>query len=171
MNYDDGGTGGLIIAGSYVPKTTAQLKALRERRKLKLHTVELDVAKMTHSTEEMDASVERAIIEATEEIKKGKDVLIMTSRKLLVGHNAISSLQIGSVIAAALVRVVQNINVRPRYIIAKVQSPSLSFVFQHLADIGILGRHHFIGCCDQRLEYETSFGSGPGSSRCAALEV
>jgi uncharacterized protein YgbK (DUF1537 family) len=122
MNQETGNTGGLIIAGSYVPKTTAQLKSLRERRKLKLHVIELDVVKMIHSIEEMDGSVDRAIIEATEAIKNGEDVLIMTSRKLLVGEDAISSLQIGSVIAAALVKVVRNINIRPRYIIAKVVS-------------------------------------------------
>jgi uncharacterized protein YgbK (DUF1537 family) len=107
MNYDQGSTGGLIIAGSCVPKTTAQLKALRGRRGLKLHSVEFDVAKMRGSTEEMDASIERAIIEATEEIKKGEGVLVTTSRKLLVSHHAISSLQIRSIIAAAFVRVVR----------------------------------------------------------------
>ncbi len=120
MNFEEGSTGGLIIAGSYVPKTTAQLKALRERRNLKLHIIELNVSKIIHSAEEMHKSVERAAIEATEEIKKGEDVLIMTSRKLLVGQDAISSLQIGGVIADALVKVVQRIDVRPRYIIAKV---------------------------------------------------
>lgn len=87
---------------------------------------------MVYSMEEMDASVERAIVEATGEIKKGEDVPVMTSRKLLVGQDAISSLQIGNVVAAALVSVVWGVGVRPRYIIAKVPSLprlSASFVF------------------------------------------
>jgi uncharacterized protein YgbK (DUF1537 family) len=120
MNYEKGTTGGLIIAGSYVLKTTAQLKTLRERRKLKIRVIELDVAKTIHSMQEMDALMERAIIEATEEVTKGEDVLVMSLRKLLVGHDAISSLQIGSVITTALVKVIRNINIRPRYIIAKM---------------------------------------------------
>jgi uncharacterized protein YgbK (DUF1537 family) len=43
----------------------------------------------------------------------------MTSRELVVGDDAISSLNIGSFVAATLVRVVQSITVRPRYVIAK----------------------------------------------------
>jgi uncharacterized protein YgbK (DUF1537 family) len=43
----------------------------------------------------------------------------MTSHKLLIGFDTVSSLRIGTVAAAALVRVVQNIDIRPRYIIAK----------------------------------------------------
>jgi hypothetical protein len=103
-----------------VPKTTAQLKTLRERRKLKIRVIELDVAKTIHSMQEMDVLMERAIIEATEEVTKGEDVLVMSLRKLLVGHDAISSLQIGSVITTALVKAIRNINIRPRYIIAKI---------------------------------------------------
>jgi hypothetical protein len=44
----------------------------------------------------------------------------MTSRKLITGADELSSLKIGSVVAEALVSVLQQIDVRPRYIIAKV---------------------------------------------------
>jgi hypothetical protein len=165
-----------------VPKTTTQLKALRERRGLKLHTIELDVAKMVHSTAEMDAAIDRAVVEATEEIKKGEDVLVMTSRKLLVGKDALSSLRIGSVVADALVRVVQNINIRPRYIIAKVLFPLPSpyslpphcrfmVVFQQQADIAIIGRHHLFLRRDQGPEYEASHGHRPSRPRSTALAL
>lgn len=119
MEYSSKSTGGLIVAGSYVPKTTAQLASLRERRGDKLHVIELDVEKMIHSQEEADKLVTAAIADASSQITAGHDVLVMTSRKLITGSDAILSLNIGSVVAAALVRVVSGIEVRPRYVIAK----------------------------------------------------
>lgn len=122
LNLDcrKGSRGGLIVAGSYVPKTTAQLKALRERRGEKLHVIELDVANLIQSEGEVEATIKSATVEANYRIKKGEDVLVMTSRKLITGQDAIASLRIGSAVAATLVKVVQEIDVRPRYIIAKV---------------------------------------------------
>lgn len=115
-----GATGGLIIAGSYVPKTTAQLVALRERRGGKLHVIELDVGVLIGEGGEAGEVVEKAGREASAKLGEGMDVLVMTSRRLVTGADAMSSLRIGGVVAAALVRVVENIGVRPRYVIAKV---------------------------------------------------
>lgn len=119
MDYASKKVGGLIVAGSYVPKTTAQLASLRERRGNKLHVIELDVEMMIKSEADAAEAVKSAITEASTHIIAGKDVLVMTSRKLITGADAISSLNIGSVIAKALVAVVQGIEVRPRYVIAK----------------------------------------------------
>jgi uncharacterized protein YgbK (DUF1537 family) len=119
MDNSPTSAGGLIVAGSYVPKTTAQLTSLRERRGDKLFVIELDVGKMIHSAAEAEEAVASAISEASAKVAAGEDVLIMTSRELIVGADAISSLSIGSVVAAALVKVLQNIEVRPRYVIAK----------------------------------------------------
>lgn len=127
--------GGLIIAGSYVPKTTAQLRALRERRGAKLHVIELDVGTLVKADEEAEAVVASAFREASEMLGEGRDVLVMTSRKLITGSDAISSLRIGGVVAAALVRVVENISVRPRYVIAKV-----SFIFSSSSLLGLVMR-------------------------------
>lgn len=112
-------TGGLIVAGSYVPKTTAQLARLRQRRGDRLHVLEMDVEDIINPSNTTANIAEMATLEANEYLKRGKDVLIMTSRKLITGGDSISSLHIGSKVAETLVRVVQNINVRPRYIIAK----------------------------------------------------
>lgn len=43
----------------------------------------------------------------------------MTSRKLVTGRDELDSLAIGARVAEALVKVLQQIQVRPRYIIAK----------------------------------------------------
>ncbi|KAI5460698.1 hypothetical protein BGZ63DRAFT_445471 [Mariannaea sp. PMI_226] len=114
-----GAPGGLIIAGSYVPKTTAQLEVLRSRLGNKLAAIELDVEKLIGSREEADAVIEAAVNEASRSIIMGQDTLVMTSRKLINGHDGDSSLDIGSKVARTLVQLVERINVRPRYIIAK----------------------------------------------------
>lgn len=111
--------GGLILAGSYVPKTTAQLKQLRERRGDKLAVIELQVAELIESEDSAKAAVKAVVQEATEKISAGQDVLVMTSRTLIKGADALSSLKIGSKVAIALVRVLGQIEVRPRYVIAK----------------------------------------------------
>ncbi|EHK96582.1 putative Uncharacterized oxidoreductase ygbJ [Glarea lozoyensis 74030] len=119
MDNSPNSAGGLIVAGSYVPKTTAQLASLRSRRGSKLHVIELDVSSMIQSKEQADAAISSATSTASSQITSGHDVLVMTSRKLITGHDANSSLSIGTLVAAALVKVVRNIEVRPRYVIAK----------------------------------------------------
>ncbi|KAI8711306.1 hypothetical protein NCS52_01506600 [Fusarium sp. LHS14.1] len=111
--------GGLIVAGSYVPKTTAQLAVLRERRGDKITVIELDVGELIASVEAADAVVKAAAEQASAKITEGHDVLVMTSRSLIKGIDALGSLRIGSQVAKALVQLVEAINVRPRYLIAK----------------------------------------------------
>jgi uncharacterized protein YgbK (DUF1537 family) len=111
--------GGLVIAGSYVPKTTAQLKVLQERSGDRLTAVELDVNKLLESPEKMEEELAHALTIAEAELSKPQDVLIMTSRKLIVGADEARSLDIGSIVAAALVTFLTKLETRPRYIIAK----------------------------------------------------
>ena len=115
----DRSRGGLIIAGSYVPKTTAQLKVLREKAGDRLTTVELDVNKLLASTHTAESELERALTTAEKELQKPQDVLIMTSGELILGADERSSLDIGSTVAAALVSFLQRLQTKPRYVIAK----------------------------------------------------
>ncbi|KAH6642912.1 hypothetical protein C7974DRAFT_112704 [Boeremia exigua] len=112
-------TGGLIIAGSYVPKTTTQLKALIEVAGDKLITVELSVNKLLESDDSRAKELSNALEVATRALQEPKDVLIMTSRDLITGADERSSLDIGSVVAAALVTFLERLEVKPRYLIAK----------------------------------------------------
>jgi uncharacterized protein YgbK (DUF1537 family) len=111
-------TGGLILAGSYVPKTTAQLKELRQRREGKLHVIEIQVNQLVEAPNSNDI-VNAAADEASQRLAAGSDVLVMTSRTLMKGDDALSSLDIGTKVAKALVQLMLGIQVRPRYIIAK----------------------------------------------------
>ncbi|KAL8324197.1 hypothetical protein RB597_007776 [Gaeumannomyces tritici] len=123
LGFARGGAGGLVIAGSYVPKTTAQLEALTRRSGDALTTIVLDVEKLLEekgvASKSVSGEVRRAIEQAEREITRGQDVLVMTSRKLIVGSDAARSLDIGSAVAAALVSFLVNLDTRPRYIIAK----------------------------------------------------
>ncbi|KAB8072784.1 hypothetical protein BDV29DRAFT_176704 [Aspergillus leporis] len=114
-------TGGLIIAGSYVPKTTAQLKVLTDQRggTGQLAIIEMNVEGLIASVESASQTIQQTVQEAESHIQSGKDTLIMTSRKLITGSDELSSLAIGTNIAEALVTVLRKVQVRPRYIIAK----------------------------------------------------
>lgn len=110
------------MAGSYVPKTTAQLKVLTDRLGSmgKLAIIEMKVEELIASPETAAQTIQRVVQETESHLREGLDTLVMTSRKLITGDDELSSLKIGSAIAEALVSVLQKIEVRPRYIIAKV---------------------------------------------------
>ncbi|KAJ5161928.1 hypothetical protein N7492_007320 [Penicillium capsulatum] len=114
-------TGGLIVAGSYVPKTTAQLEVLTDRLGTagKLAIIEMNVEDLITSPETASEAVQRVVSETENRLRAGQDTLVMTSRKLVTGADELSSLKIGSAVAEALVSVLQRVEVRPRYIIAK----------------------------------------------------
>lgn len=119
VDISSGSPGGLVIAGSYVPKTTAQLKCLIEGRGDALSVISLNVEKLLENREKAQKAVFQAADEAGRLIDGGKDVLVMTSRKLITGHDELSSLKIGSVVADSLVLFLRLLIPRPRYIIAK----------------------------------------------------
>lgn len=120
-------TGGLIIAGSYVPKTTKQLKVLTDRRggTGELEIIEINVEELLESQESALRTIQQTVQKIDSCLQSGKDSLLMTSRKLITGNDELSSLAIGTTVAEALVRVLQGIEVRPRYVIAKVRPLSL----------------------------------------------
>ena len=108
--------GGLTVVGSYVPQTTAQLEPVLGDRSIA--RVELSVESILDpATRASEISNVQKLIE--ESISSGQDVVAFTSRKLLTDNNAERSLSIGGMISHALVEVVKNLSVHPRYIIAK----------------------------------------------------
>ncbi|GMF80837.1 unnamed protein product [Aspergillus oryzae] len=112
-------TGGLIIAGSYVPKTTAQLNVLTSKRGQtgQLAILEMDVEELIASPESAAGAIQRTVQEAESHLQSGQDTLVMTSRKLITGDNELSSLAIGTNVASALVSVLRQIQVRPSKVI------------------------------------------------------
>jgi uncharacterized protein YgbK (DUF1537 family) len=110
------GRGGLIVAGSYVQRTTSQLELLFQNTDVK--GIEVEVA--TLIDERTRGAVIRSIAEqATRFLEQDTDVALFTSRKLLVQSNGADSLLAGQKISSAVVEIVRSIRVRPRYILAK----------------------------------------------------
>lgn len=122
MDLSPSAPGGLIIAGSYVPKTTEQLDALIQGRHVEkdaLEVITLDVSALLKSPQSTSSILLDAADKAGSCITAGRDVLVMTSRKLITGTDKVSSLRICNVVAEALVTFLRFLVPRPRYIIAK----------------------------------------------------
>jgi uncharacterized protein YgbK (DUF1537 family) len=105
--------GGLIIVGSYVPKTTKQLQALHGNKNLL--AVEINVEDVLNS----NISIAQTANEIEKIISSGKDIVIYTSRDLKAGSNENESLAIGNKVSVFITAIVSLINVAPKFIIAK----------------------------------------------------
>lgn len=117
-----------------MPKTTAQLKVLIEKRGSDLSVIEIGVEDLISSPNSAADMVARVMKQTEENLKAGKDTLVMTSRTLITGDDELSSLAVGSRVAEALVKVLQGVEIRPRYIIAKVFISILDLLF-HLVPL------------------------------------
>ncbi|MEM7797573.1 MAG: four-carbon acid sugar kinase family protein [Chloroflexota bacterium] len=108
--------GGLIVVGSYVPKTTAQLGKLLERDDV--HGIEVEVAHLLDDATQT-ATVKRVTQAADSLLTRGETVAVYTSRKLVFGDDEASSLAIGNRVSQSLVDIVQQAKAPLRYLIAK----------------------------------------------------
>jgi uncharacterized protein YgbK (DUF1537 family) len=122
----DSAGGGLIIVGSYVPKTTEQLERLLGRATslspLSVSQGDRDVVLPVPDL--LDASkrpqcLDNALAAIHEALRANRNAIVFTSRELVTGTDSASNLDIGNSVSAALVEIVQRLEVRPRYLIAK----------------------------------------------------
>ena len=115
------GVGGLVIIGSYVPRTSAQREYLLKHCKTSAEHIELNVEEILRS--DMDANralIERTAASAEKALLRGRDAIVSTSRKLITSDDGVESLRIGGRVTETLVEVTKAISVRPKYVIAKV---------------------------------------------------
>ncbi|WP_233215343.1 four-carbon acid sugar kinase family protein [Rhodopirellula bahusiensis] len=106
---------GLIVVGSYVPKTTQQLACLLENEP-ELKSVVLDVDQLL--SDDSESYIQEIVQEVSIGLQRS-NVVLSSSRKLVTGNDAASSLSIGSRVSDALVSVVERLTQRPRFLIAK----------------------------------------------------
>lgn len=113
---DNVAAGGLVVVGSYVPKSTRQLEALLTLSGLT--PVGLSVPDLLDETrrDEVIAAAQKAIDAA---LLDGSDAVLYTSRTLITGDNPAESLAIGQQVSSGLVAVVAGLMRRPRYLVAK----------------------------------------------------
>jgi uncharacterized protein YgbK (DUF1537 family) len=106
---------GLVIAGSYIQKSTAQIAAARALPGI--CSLEVVIERLL-SADDRDIEVHRIAAAANEALTSGKDTMIFTSRNFAAG-DASEALKNGRIISDSLVAIVQRINQRPAWIIAK----------------------------------------------------
>lgn len=110
--------GGFIVIGSYVKKTTEQLKELKTLDQL--HFIEFDCHLVLEETR-FEKEMERVLNEAENMLKRGVTTVIYTRRERLdLGEGKEEEqLKLSVKISDALTRFVRDLTVRPKYIIAK----------------------------------------------------
>jgi uncharacterized protein YgbK (DUF1537 family) len=108
--------GGLTVVGSYVPKTSAQLAVLLAASAVT--PVELDVAALLDDGRRAP-TLAAALAALNTALAAGRDTAVYTSRQLITSSDAAASLAIGRRVSDALIHLVRNLAVAPRYLIAK----------------------------------------------------
>ncbi|MEZ4866504.1 MAG: four-carbon acid sugar kinase family protein [Caldilineaceae bacterium] len=108
--------GGLVVVGSYVPKSTTQLNALLAQPGIQPVEVSVDALL---DDEQQEAAVRQAIAQVDQALAANQEVVVYTSRRLITGDDAAGSLAIGQRISASLVAIVRGLHTQPRYLIAK----------------------------------------------------
>jgi uncharacterized protein YgbK (DUF1537 family) len=110
------GGGGLIVVGSYVPKSSTQLAHLLEHAAVTCHEVRVESlleekarqAVLERTTAALDAALDRE-----------EDVVLCTSRDLVRGADGAASLAVGSLVSGCIVTLVKAVAPKARYILAK----------------------------------------------------
>lgn len=115
LSVPDAG-GGLVVVGSYVPKSTGQVNELLARPDI--WPVEISVEALLDDSRRA-SELERVTAQANHSLSSGQDTVIFTSRRLITGANPESSLLIGQRVSEGLVSIVRSISARPRYLLAK----------------------------------------------------
>ncbi|MBL9216811.1 MAG: hypothetical protein JNG83_15140 [Opitutaceae bacterium] len=113
----DAAVGGLLVAGSYVGRTSAQLEALFAARP-GFARVEVSVNRLLAASSRA-AELARCVAAVEEHLRARTDVALFTSRRLVTGADAADSLAIGKAVSSGLVEIVRALAVRPRWLVAK----------------------------------------------------
>ena len=118
---------GVVICGSYVPKTSAQLASVRTaivQEGLPVDVLETSASLLAQPESgsyvtARAAEVARISSAADAALRNGRSVLIFTSRTLIRGADPASALQLHARVAAALVNVIRTMAVNPAWVISK----------------------------------------------------
>lgn len=114
--------GGLVVVGSHVPLTTAQLDALREARP-DTATIELDVHRLVDDRREAHLETQAAAVAKALNCASNNrgTVIVHTTRELLTGRDGDESLAIARQVSSGVVDLVARVLelAPPRFVIAK----------------------------------------------------
>ncbi|MGJ8726038.1 MAG: four-carbon acid sugar kinase family protein [Roseibacillus sp.] len=107
--------GGLIVIGSHVPKTSRQLAHLIKSDP-NLVPIELNVPE---ALEQPASLIPKLADEVTAYLAFGKNVVLYTSREVVVADGMKKNLQLSQVISDTIVSLIKNITLRPRFLLSK----------------------------------------------------
>ena len=108
--------GALIVVGSYVPTSTRQLQHLLAQPGIT--SIEISADRLIEAADRA-AEIERVVAAADEALAAGQDVVVFTSRQVRTGADAQASLAIFNSVSTGLIAIVERLQVRPRYLLAK----------------------------------------------------
>jgi len=133
------GRGGLIVVGSYVPKTTRQLEHLLAAHMLVQH--QIDVFDLL-DPQRRKGVIAGAIEAVRRAIEDGQTIVLFTSRQLYVEKDGMNSLRDSAAISEGLVEIVANIRTAPPFIIAKggITSSDLATDALHVKRARVIGQ-------------------------------
>jgi uncharacterized protein YgbK (DUF1537 family) len=109
--------GGVVVVGSYVPDSSAQLENLLTLSKV--IAIELPVERVISNAAESE-TISREVGQRLEAaIKAGHVGVLYTSRRLVTSANRTENLEIGNKVSHALISALCQVKSRPRFIVAK----------------------------------------------------
>ena len=108
--------GGLVVVGSYIQKSSEQLRAVQGLSELV--SIELNVTRVLDPATR-GGEILRAANKLNAAIGLDRTALVYTSRDLITGGTKEQSLQIGQQVSAALIETVRRVAAAPRFIVAK----------------------------------------------------
>ena len=108
--------GSLIVIGSYVPKTTAQLEVLKQYSDAVF--LELDVSNVKNDTL-FQKDINQLSSKVNQHLKENKDVVFHTSRIIIKGETKAESLAIVNKVSNGVITIIQQLKTQPKYIVAK----------------------------------------------------
>lgn len=114
--------GGLVVVGSYVPKSSQQLAELLRvaatGTEATLLPVELSVPRVL-ARAQREAEIGRVRTLMSDTLAAGRDVVLFTSRTLVAGDDGALSIEVGAKISTALVELAHSLQKRPAFLVAK----------------------------------------------------
>jgi uncharacterized protein YgbK (DUF1537 family) len=110
------GNGGLVVAGSYIQKSTQQIKAACELPNVE--AVEVSVERLLDQRQRA-SEIGRTTGEVSRHLEQQRDVVMYTSRGLVTGATRDESLHIGQIVSLSVIEIVKGLSARPRWLIAK----------------------------------------------------
>ncbi|HET8910009.1 MAG TPA: four-carbon acid sugar kinase family protein [Ktedonobacteraceae bacterium] len=109
--------GGIVVVGSYVPGSSLQLERLLALPNVK--GIEIPVGQVIRGAADLNEASRVAGEQLEAAVNEGLVGALYTSRELVTSSERLANLEIGKQVSQALVKALQHLNCRPRYLIAK----------------------------------------------------